>query len=248
MDIGSTAPWVWCSPSSAQHVLGTCIWRLWYPTIDFNQHIGIRTTVSLFVYSAFLNYLCLIFMWQTHIEIYLKRRLLMLDRCTDKSIVFTDQERTSWPLNPICPFMTEQPSDACYVLSAESIQGEIHLWHAIYLAQVPSAIYFVCRTYSHMNQLVHMCHKGNLASQTWVEQATWFLGGIRSSWWATGTYWNWWLSCGYLPHCLLNGRCINPWLSRNPFYARARTKYLSIKPLKLGGVSECRPRNSRSTV
>jgi hypothetical protein len=39
-----------------------------------------------------------------------------------------------------------------------------------------------------------------------------------------------------------------PILSGNPFYAQARTKYLSIKPLKLGGVSECRPRNSRSTV
>ena len=23
-------------------------------------------------------------------------------------------------------------------------------------------------------------------------------------------HWNWWLSCGYLPHCLPNGRCINP--------------------------------------
>lgn len=55
---------------------------------------------------------------------YLKRRLLMLDRCTGKSIVFTNQERTSRPLNPICPFMTEQPSDACYVFSAESIQGK----------------------------------------------------------------------------------------------------------------------------
>ena len=79
--VGYAAPWVRCSPQlsltrsqdfnhARQCMRLHCACRLWYPTIDFNQHVGIRTTVSPIARGIlpFLNYSCLVFMWQTPIN------------------------------------------------------------------------------------------------------------------------------------------------------------------------------------
>lgn len=112
----------------------------------------------------------------------------------------------------------------------------------------PSAIYFVCRTYSHMNQLVHMCHKGNLVSQRGFGPPTCGLGNRYS---VQLSYWDMLKLVAVLrvstplspqraaSKPISTGNPISlgkfPFMSGNQFYAPARTKYLSIKPLKLAG-------------